>query len=772
MDELSSQLDALPASVRAEVAEQLGGSEQILAWFTPNLDPRLHFATGFVLLTDSRLLSLEPETLSFRRATSSGRRVWASWPLEASLTLKSRERAGLGTLELHGPEGTVAEWRYTVGLSREVQSLVTRFESFQRGEEQIEEELDEIDAPVAPEEAAPRNTIALFKLVRFARNRMGLILLGFALTLAATAAGLIPPYLTQPLVDNVLVPHSEELALLKKLPIEQQLAQQAAFDERVVERTELVMWYLGGFGGASVLAWLLSWGQGIVMAWVSERISADMRNETYAHLQRLSIEFFGGKRTGDLMARISTDTDRICSFLSDNMVDFVSDALMIVGSASILATIDPILAVATLCPIPVIGWLIFRVRESLAHGFGRGGRAWAEMTSVLADTIPGIRVVKAFAQEKREIERFRRANNRILDANDRVNMVWTFFWPMVALLNQIGLLVVWASGAHQVFHQAITVGTLTMFLAYITRFYGRLESMSRMISATQRAGASARRIFEILDRKPSVPDPVTPVHPHDIKGELEFRGVGFRYGNRQVCDEISLTVHPGEMIGLVGPSGAGKSTLVNLVCRFYDVDTGAILVDGTDIRSFPVEEYRRYIGIVLQEPFLFYGTIAENVAYGKPDATRDEIIAAAKAAHAHDFILRLPLGYDSLVGERGQSLSGGERQRISIARALLIDPKILILDEATSAVDNETEREIQAALDRLVQGRTTIAIAHRLSTLRKADRLVVLERGKIVEIGHHESLLAVEGVYARLHKAQMELTHGTATDDAKPAQID
>ncbi len=255
---------------------------------------------------------------------------------------------------------------------------------------------------------------------------------------------------------------------------------------------------------------------------------------------------------------------------------------------------------------------------------------------------------------------------------------------------------------------------------------------------------------------PSVAEPSRPVHLGRVRGEIELRQVSFRHGNRQILDDISLTIRPGEMIGLVGPSGAGKSTLVNLVCRFYDVSDGAILVDGVDVRSFAVSEYRRHIGIVLQEPFLFYGTVAENIAYGRPDATRAEIIAAARAARAHDFILRLPDGYDSLVGERGQSLSGGERQRISIARAILIDPRILILDEATSSVDTETEREIQEALDNLIRGRTTIAIAHRLSTLRRADRLVVLEHGRIAEVGHQHDLLKIPGAFARLHKAQME----------------
>ena len=491
-----------------------------------------------------------------------------------------------------------------------------------------------------------------------------------------------------------------------------------------------------------------------ILSLVAEHIGSDLRTVTFEHLMQLSLEYYGGKRTGDLMARIGSESDRICQFLSIHVLDFATDVLMIGMTAAILFSINPWLALATLLPLPVIAWMIQLVRERLRTGFEKADRIWSEISNVLADTIPGIRVVKAFAQESRETQRFRAANAINLQVNDRVNRVWSLFSPSITLLTEVGLLVVWAFGIWLVSKDQITVGVLTAFLAYISRFYTRLDSMSRIVSTTQRAASSAKRLFDILDHVSSVPEPARPVALAEAKGRIELREVAFRYGNRSVIRGVDLAIEPGEMIGLVGHSGSGKTTLVNLLCRFYDVTEGAIRLDGIDIRSLAVADYRRNIGLVLQEPFLFFGTVADNIAYGKPGATREEIVAAARAAHAHDFILRLPQGYDSLVGERGQGLSGGERQRISIARALLIDPRILILDEATSSVDTETEKEIQKALDNLVRGRTTIAIAHRLSTLRKADRLVVMDRGRIVEVGNHDQLMAREGAYWRLYQAQ------------------
>ena len=682
--------------------------------------------------------------------------------MSPDLSLSQHDHAGVATLSLGTPTRQLATWHLTLAQQSPLQTLLDQFERQQKilatGQQPDDEDRAECPvchAPLPPDsdecavchrdKQAPPSTWVLLRLWRFARPYQGMLLAGFLLTLAGTAATLVPPYLTMPLMDEILIPFQNGQAI----------------------DTGHVLVLLGGLLASALAAWLLGWARTYVLALVSERIGADLRTATFEHLLRLSLDYFGSKRTGDLMARIGSETDRINVFLSLHALDFATDVLMIAMTAAILISINPWLALVTLVPLPFIAWLIHLVRDRLRTGFEKIDRVWGEVTNVLADTIPGIRVVKAFAQEQREADRFRAANQYNLEANDKLNKTWSLFTPTVSLLTEIGLLVVWAFGIWLVHEQDITVGVLTAFIAYIGRFYGRLDSMSRIVSVTQKAAAGAKRIFDILDHVSNVPDPVNPVKLPALQGRLELDRIGFRYGSRSVIRDVSLDIRPGEMIGLVGHSGSGKSTLVNLICRFYDVSDGGIRVDGVDVRRIAVADFRRHIGLVLQEPFLFFGTIAENIAYGKPDATRDEIIAAARAAHAHEFILRLPQGYDSLVGERGQGLSGGERQRISIARALLINPRILIMDEATSAVDTETEKEIQRALDNLVQGRTTIAIAHRLSTLRKADRLVVMDKGRIVEVGPHDELMAREGAYWRLYQAQARKAEQDALiDDA------
>ncbi|MEY3379469.1 MAG: hypothetical protein RL468_67 [Pseudomonadota bacterium] len=731
-------LNEIPANWRDELQSQLHPGENVQAALEVDLDSRLCFGQGLVVVTDRRLI-----------ARNVGQTTWQAWDYHHGLELLHHDHAGVGHLDLVDSQAKLAGWCFTLGQNLHAIRVFEQFHlqsaSQASGQLPLQPEgqfCPICKAPLEPDQDecpictkvihTPPSTWTLLRLWRFAHPYRGQLLTGLVLTLLGTAASLVPPYLTMPLMDDVLIP----------------------FQNGKEIDPYLVSLYLGGLFASALVAWVLTWARTYILALVSERIGSDLRTTTYDHLLHLSLEYFGGKRTGDLIARIGSETDRICLFLSLHLLDFITDVVMLLMTAVILFSINPWLALVTLLPLPIIMWMIHAVRDHLKTGFEKIDRVWSEVTNVLADTIPGVRVVKAFAQERRESARFHDANRHNLAVNDRINRIWSLFTPSISFLTEVGLLVVWAFGVWLVSKDQITVGVLTAFIAYISRFYGRLDSMSRIVSWTEKSASAAKRIFDILDHVSSVPEPVHPVHIDSVKGHIEVRDVGFRYGNRGVNRDINLTIQPGEMIGLVGHSGSGKSTLVNLICRFYDVTEGSIRLDGVDIRSFPVAEYRRHIGLVLQEPFLFFGTIAENIAYGKPEATREEIIAAARAAHAHEFILRLPQGYDSLVGERGQGLSGGERQRISIARALLIDPRILILDEATASVDSETEKEIQKALDNLVQGRTTIAIAHRLSTLQRADRLVVLDKGQVVEEGTHDVLMARHGAYYNLYKAQ------------------
>ena len=742
---LNAPYKPLPDFWQEKVHPQLANTEKLRAWFEINLNNNLYFKRSLLIITDQRLICIDSQSDDQVVKSNSN----AEFCFHANLKLQYHDNAGVGKIELFDKDVRIAIWFFTLTTTTSASRFIKQFEqqltSFLSGQPIIIESTEpcpKCQFPISADQDecpqcsltidTPPSTWTLFRLWRFAKPYQWQLLGGFLLMLASTAATLVPPYLTIPLMDKVLIPYQNGM------PID----------------ARMVLLLLSGLLGSALLAWSLGWARTYILALVSERIGADLRTITYEHLLRLSLEYFGGKRTGDLMARIGSESDRICVFLSLHLLDFATDVLMIIMTATILISINAKLALVTLLPLPIIAWMIHQVRDRLRTGFEKIDRVWSQVSNVLADTIPGIRVVKAFAQESREATRFREANQHNLAVNDRINKIWSLFSPSVTLLTEVGLLMVWAFGIWQVSRNEISVGVLTAFLAYISRFYARLDSMSRIVSVTQKAASGAKRIFDILDHVSSVPEATNPVHLEKVTGKIEITNAEFRYGNRAVVKDLSLVIAPGEMIGLVGHSGSGKSTLVNLMCRFYDVTAGSISLDGVNIRSLPISEYRRNIGLVLQDPFLFFGSIAENIAYGKPNATRAEIVAAARAAHAHEFILRLTHGYDSLVGERGHGLSGGERQRISIARALLINPPILILDEATASVDTETEKEIQKALDNLVHGRTTIAIAHRLSTLHKANRLVVLDQGKIVEIGNHDELMACEGAYYRLYQAQ------------------
>jgi len=584
----------------------------------------------------------------------------------------------------------------------------------------------------------------LLRLVSYLKPHWHVAAAIVVLMLLSTSMALIQPQLIRIIVDRVL--DAEEI-------------------RRSGTRYDLLAWLVLGIAGTSLLATGFGILQGRTRAWLGSRITYDIRGQLYEMVQRMSMRFFDKHETGELMSRVSRDTEALQELLAFQIPLFVVNIFLMVGIGATLLVMDWKLALLTLVPIPLVVMVLMSVLKRIRDIFRKVWHRWSRLSEVLNDTLSGIRVVKGFAQESREMKRFRNRSHDLFSVNMRAEQMWATFIPMLSFMWGTGMLIIWYFGGRKVMGQAMTLGTLFAFQTYMMRFYGPLEMATQLGTWITRALAAAERIFEVLDTEPEVPDEAKSVPMPKILGTVAFRNMTFGYDKHNpVLHNIDLDVRAGEMIGFVGHSGAGKTTMTNLICRFYTADEGSILIDGVDIRRISLEDLRRQIGIVLQEPFLFNGTIAENIGYAKSGATREEIMQAAKIANAHDFIVAFPEGYDTHAGERGQKLSGGERQRISIARAILHDPRILILDEATSSVDTETEKRIQEALARLVKGRTTFAIAHRLSTLRNADRLMVLDKGKSAEVGTHRELMEKKGVYHKLVELQREMSNIKAVD--------
>ncbi|MGE5528793.1 MAG: ABC transporter ATP-binding protein [Patescibacteria group bacterium] len=506
---------------------------------------------------------------------------------------------------------------------------------------------------------------------------------------------------------------------------------------------------------AITVQWLAGYAQSYLMIRTGQDAVFDLRQELFDHLQRLSLRFYDRRKVGRILTRVTNDVNSLQELLGSGLVTVVADIFTLIGILAVMIYLDRRLTLILFLTLPLTAWLAVFVRQKMIRGYREIRRRISNVNANLNETISGIRVTQAFGRETENAALFRRTNGSLAEALQSVVPVVAFFWPAIGMLAVLGNVLVLGLGGWLVLSGSLTIGVLVAYTSYINRFFQPIQNLGNLYNLINAAMASCERIFDFLDERPEVAEAAEPVRLRRAAGAVRFERVSFGYEpDRPVLRDFDLEAAPGEIIALVGPTGAGKTTIINLLCRFYDPTAGRILLDGIDLRRISFADLRRNLAVVLQETFIFSATIHENIRYGRPDASRAEIEAAARAVGIHDFIAGLPKGYDTFVNERGSRLSVGQRQLIAFARALVADPRLLVLDEATANVDSQTERRLQEALDLLLTGRTAFIVAHRLSTIRRADRILVIDGGGVSEEGDHESLLAADGLYARLYRSQ------------------
>ncbi len=750
-------LEEVPAALQDQLEDLLDGEEEIKIAISTDLQFDGNYGKDWVLATEKRLLA-------FNQNGAPGPEV-QNIPLEVVDEIEIRELHGNNFMKVRTSDEAFEVARYSkrfapkfAEATPEIESLIDKIkpeetDKSKRHRKYVDPGKKKIRCetcgrPIPRWSDVCPNCVEkgklLFRLLQYALPFWRVSVPALLIVLVIRLVDLYPPILIKQLIDDLLTPAM--IAITGGQPVEP-----GAFGQLVTIVLLMV--------GAHVFTAVFSAVRGYMMTWVGQRITLTLRNDAFRHMSILSLDFYQQRETGNLMSRITQDVGRLRDFIAEGLQDIIGDSMTLIYMCIIMFVINWQLALWVLLPIPFIILFSFYFGHKMHKVFHVLWQRYAGISTILASTIPGIRVVKAFTREKYEVGRFEKQTHQVFEGEMNAAKLWTLYQPIMAFMTYIGTVLIWFVGGRQILNGELTLGEIMLFMIYMTRFLQPVRTLAQMNRRFLRAATSAERVFEVLDTPPSVASRKDAVDLPHMRGQVEFRDVFFSYdGEKNAINGISFTTKPGEMIGLVGHSGAGKSTLINLVTRFYDPNEGEIFIDGHDSRDVALGSLRGQIGVVLQDPFLFEGSVGDNIGYGKPDATRQEIIAAAKAANAHDFIVKFPDGYDTMVGERGVRVSGGERQRISIARAILKNPRILILDEATSSVDTETESRIQEALGRLIQGRTVFAIAHRLSTLKHSHRLVVLKEGQVDEIGTHEELIAKGGTYAGLCEKQMELS--------------
>ncbi|MEM2172586.1 MAG: ABC transporter ATP-binding protein [Thermoproteota archaeon] len=709
--ESSKMLEGLEEKDRRLIEKTLKPEEMVLSIAKGDLNEKGEYSEYFLIVTNERVLKIYVKDREEIR------------DIDLDTITQAIFNDYLGNSELilviEGKETSIARFsRDRIGEFRHIAGVINALIQYK--------DPKEIEFRLRMENNEKSKKNAIIWLMSYLKPHWYLVTIGLALSVLMTALSLVPPSLLKTLIDQIATQKQESTLL------------------------NLTILLISIYAANTLLGVI----QNYSLSLLSQKLVYSMRKDLYAHLQSLSMSFYDKMSTGRVISRITDDIGRVQWFLVWGIPSLLINVLLIIGIGIIIFTMDYRLSFFALLPFPliIIGLPKFRSKARLVYH--KAWRKWADVSSLLVDTIPGISVVKSFAKEKGESVRFIERMNEVVKANIDITKLHLGFFPILGFVSSAGAAIVWYVGGLHVINGDISPGTLVAFVSYMWMFYGPIQTVTNLAEPLQQAITSGERILEILMIDPTIKDDPD-AKDFEIMGDIKFENVTFGYEPFiPVLKNINLEIRKGEMIGIVGQSGSGKTTLTKLLLRFYDANEGRILIDGADIRKIKLERLRKSIGIVAQDPFLFDNSVLFNIAYGLEKVDLKKVIAAAKAANIHETIMSLPLAYDSPVGERGSRLSGGERQRVAIARAIILEPKILIMDEATSSVDTLAEKQIQQALDNISKERTTIVIAHRLSTLQRSDKIIVMDKGRVVEEGTHEELLKRDGLYAKIYKAQ------------------